>query len=868
MILTKGTMVAHYRIVEKIGAGGMGEVYLVEDTKLKRKVALKFLPTQFSGDADFKARFVREAEATAKLNHPNIVTIYEVSEYQGRPFFAMELVEGQSLRDLAKGKELGIDRIIELAIQVCDGLSAAHEKQVVHRDIKPSNIVIDAYGRPKVLDFGLAAIQGGEHLTKTGSTLGTVRYMSPEQVQGQEVDHRSDLFSLGVVLYELIAGRTPFEKDNEAATLKAITQDSPEPLARYKADIPDELQRTVSKLLEKDPSLRYQHADGVISDLKRMITPTQSSMAVTAAKKKSTLPLAALALVIIAALVVVWIRYWPSDDSVQVISSSPERKMLAVLPFENLGSPDDEYFAAGITDEITAKLASIKALRVTSRTSAVQYKQTDKSLKQIGKELGVDYILEGTIRWDKSGDTDRVRIIPQLIRVSDDSHIWAETYERAIKQIFAVQANIATQIARALNVALLEPEELMLKEEPTQNIEAYHYYLGGLELWNDGAGVEQSIPMLKKAVELDSSFYQAHSLLAHYYGYRHINGMCEAEPCCELAEEAAKKAIRFADGLPDGSVGLGFYHYYCSRDYESAIELFGRVLESQPSNVDLMWAIGYVYRRSGRWEEGLAMMRQAYQLSPAVFGDVHTLAMTLLYMHRLEEAQQIVDDFLELEPQNYRALGWKSSLIWLTTGDSVQTLEAMKTVDLHSPRPYAEYWFEVFDLFMGRFRSAIGRREIPGSYEFADSVEFYLSRGYSYRQLDEPKLSFIYYDSALMVAEQRDESQPDDAFNMMDLAEAYAGLGRKEEAIKVAETASQLLPVSMDALQGARINWSLAYVYTEVGEYDKAIDLLEWLMANPSMLQFIDLRMMPEWDPLRDHPRFQALLEKYENKYE
>ncbi|MEE8577875.1 MAG: serine/threonine-protein kinase, partial [candidate division Zixibacteria bacterium] len=224
--LIKGTMVSHYRIVEKIGAGGMGEVYLAEDTKLKRQVALKFMPTHLAIDADFKARFVREAEAMAKLNHPNIITIHEVSEHQGRSFFAMELVEGQSLRDMSKNMDLSIDRIIELAIQICDGLGAAHEKKIIHRDIKPSNIVIDAYGRPKILDFGLASIEDGEHLTKTGSTLGTIHYMSPEQVEGKTVDQRSDIFSVGIVLYELITGRTPFERNNEGATLKAIVSDA------------------------------------------------------------------------------------------------------------------------------------------------------------------------------------------------------------------------------------------------------------------------------------------------------------------------------------------------------------------------------------------------------------------------------------------------------------------------------------------------------------------------------------------------------------------------------------------------------------------------------------------------------------------
>jgi len=350
VVLAKGTMVSHYRIVEKIGAGGMGEVYLAEDTKLNRKVALKFLPANMTQDSDLRSRFTREAQATAKLNHPNIVTIFEVSEHLGRPFFAMELVEGQSLSDLSKNSNLSIDRIIELAIQVCEGLQAAHDKEIVHRDIKPSNIVIDAYGRPKILDFGLAAIQGGEQLTKTGSTLGTVRYMSPEQVRGQEVDYRSDLFSLGAVLYELISGRTPFEKDNEGATLKSIAQDNPEPLARYKADIPNELQRTISKLLEKDPSMRYQTAGDVLSDLKRMISPTQSSISVgTASKTSFPIKITIIsALVVIVALTVIVLRPWqfevsPSQDAVASVNR------MSIMYFDNLADPTDSLKLGEIT---------------------------------------------------------------------------------------------------------------------------------------------------------------------------------------------------------------------------------------------------------------------------------------------------------------------------------------------------------------------------------------------------------------------------------------------------------------------------------------------------------------------------------------
>ncbi len=280
--LAAGTQVSHYRIVEKIGAGGMGEVYLAEDTKLNRNVALKFLPSHLCQDEDCRKRFKREAQAAAKLDHPNIIHVYEVSEFMGRPFFAMQHVEGLSLREFSSDKDPSIEQILELSIQICEGLNDAHEKGVTHRDIKPSNILIDSHGRAKIVDFGLASVVGTDQLTKTGSTLGTVGYMSPEQVQGKNVDHRSDLFSLGVVLYELITQQNPFKRDSEAATLKAVSDDLPEPIARFKSGLPDGLQAIIDKALEKDVKTRYQHADGMLSDLTRVKRSQDSTQVVVA----------------------------------------------------------------------------------------------------------------------------------------------------------------------------------------------------------------------------------------------------------------------------------------------------------------------------------------------------------------------------------------------------------------------------------------------------------------------------------------------------------------------------------------------------------------------------------------------------------
>jgi serine/threonine protein kinase len=303
-VLAAGTKVGHYQIIEKIGAGGMGEVYLAQDTRLDRRVALKFMPAQYASDQDFVNRFRREAQAAARLDHPNIVTVFEVGEHAGRPFIAMQYVEGQNLHDLAHGTPLPMHRTIDMAIQICDGLQKAHGIGIVHRDIKTANILLDNDRRPKIVDFGLATIQGGEKLTKVGSTIGTVAYMSPEQAQGGEVDQRSDLFSFGVVLYELIAGRTPFKRDSDAATMRAITMDTPEPLARYRANVPDDLQRIVDKLLQRDPALRYQTAGDVAADLKRMAISGSSGQVTPVAVKKSPLwPKIAIGVVVVAAMV-------------------------------------------------------------------------------------------------------------------------------------------------------------------------------------------------------------------------------------------------------------------------------------------------------------------------------------------------------------------------------------------------------------------------------------------------------------------------------------------------------------------------------------------------------------------------------------
>ena len=859
-VLSKGTVINHYRIIEKIGAGGMGEVFLAEDTELNRKVALKFLSSHLCQNADCRTRFKREAQAAAKLDHPNIVTVHEVGEFKGRPFFAMQHIEGRSLREYASHQELSIPQVLEIGIQIAEGLQAAHEKGVTHRDIKPANVLIDSHGRARILDFGLASVAGTDHLTKTGSTLGTIGYMSPEQVRGEEIDQRSDIFSLCVVLYELITSRQPFKGDNEVATVHNITDHEPEPLARYKTAVSAELQRIISKALAKDKRLRYQHADELAADLKSLMGTSQILTVTPIQKNRSRrllVGVAALVFFAVAAVTIFESRIFRGGKP------SERKKMLVVLPFQNLGSANDEYFADGITDEITSRLGVIEGLGVISRTSAVQYKNTNKGLPQIAKELAVDYVLEGTIRWDKSGDTDLVRITPQLIKASDNTHIWAGNYERPLKSVFAVQVEIATRIADTLGLTLLEPARQALAAKPTNSLEAYNFYLRGREYWENKQTTEHAIQMLEKAVELDSNFYQAYYMLARLCGITYINDRPGDKELSRQAKAAAERAFQLASGQPEGYLAMGYYYYYFSRDYDRAVELFHKALEGQPSNCDLLMAIAFVERRQGKWEEAADNLRKAFRLDPGSIGLAHDLAQTLLYMHRPNDAETVIDRAMELSPNNQILLLWKTMLPLLRGRDTSEVRAALRKTDQYAERPIFAYWAEIVDIWLRDYKTALTRRDSPGGYDDADSTDFYLSRASIYGFLDETDSSRAYYDLARIACERAVGANPDVASKHMALAQAYAGLGRKQDAIREGKKAAELLPIAKDALSGTDILQGLAEVYTTVGEYDLAIDELEYLLSIPSGVHVENLRRHPIWDHLRHLPRFQKLLEKY-----
>lgn len=869
-VLVEGTMVGHYRIIEKIGAGGMGEVYLAEDAELDRKVALKFLPPHLCQDDDCRARFKREAQAAAKLSHPNIVTIFEVGEFRGRPFFAMEHIEGRSLRDM-KGEELELDRIVGIVIQLCDGLQTAHAADVIHRDIKPSNIVIDSNGRPKILDFGLATVKGGEHLTKTGSTLGTVGYMSPEQIEGKRTDACSDLFSLGIVFYELITNKSPFRRDDETATLKAILQDTPEPLARYKSGVPDDLQRISTKLLEKDPALRYQSAAGVIPDLKKVSPSRTSGIRFERRRSWWAKYRAPVAATLVSLILAVW--YFGERESSERIADDG-RIMLAVLPFENLGNAEDDYFADGITDEINTKLSGLSGLGVISRASAIQYKNTTKSLREIGKDLGVEYVLQGTIRWNNNGGESRVRINPQLIAVNDDLNLWTNSYDAVLNDIFEVQSRIAREIASALDISLLQSEQKALSSEREIDPEAYDYYLRGKQQFTitgfgqTEAEMEVAKTFYLRAIELAPDFVSPYTELSMLYTDMHWHRMDTSEQMLDSARALVDIAMELSPDSPEPYQALGWYYYHGLRDFEHSFETFSRVLELQPNNALAIASIAWVDRRKGNWSEAIEGLRRATQLDPRNAWYHFELGITYLYTRQLNEALSSLNRNIDLQPTNAWAYIMKSIAQLSLTGNPDSALEFIDDGLQFIPNhPSLKFMAAYCHLCARRYDSALAHVTSPQGFysnRIKAPVDYYIIKSSIYTLKGQSESARPYLDSALTESRRKVEQAPDNPAFQSGLASAYALLGEKDQAIAAGKRAVELLPVSADALDGPDYLRDLTSIYAWVGESDLALDQLETLLSIPSMATAKWAAIAPELLSLHDNPRFKALLQKYD----
>lgn len=875
--LEPGTLFARrYQVIEKVGEGGMGKVYKVLDREIKTIVALKLIRPEIASDKRTVERFRNELKTARKISHRNVSRMFDLDIENGAYYITMEYVPGEDLRSMIEmTRGLSVAAAVDIARQICDGLAEAHRARVVHRDIKPGNIVIDKSGNAKIMDFGLAWSADEDGRTNQGGMAGTPAYMSPEQVEGEAVDPRTDIYSLGIIIFEMLTGRLPFHAVNALdMALKHRTEIPLDP--KYlNPDIPDELSRIVLRCLEKDKNKRVQTAEELLTaldeigrGLTRSRDATRRGTAVGPAGRmlrpwiRRSTP--AIILAVLAGVFFAFRSLVPRRPS-----PSTAKSMLAVLPFANLGAPEDEYFADGITEEVTNRLAALKGLGIISRTSAVQYKQTKKTIKQIGEELGVDYVLEGTVRWDRSAPgSGRVRITPQLIRTSDDTHIWSERYDRVLEDIFSVQSEIAEQVTKQLDIIVLEPERKALRARPTENLEAYDCYFRALQsftsayLTQERGAYDKTVALFEKAVRLDPGFFYAYYNLQNAHSLMYDVGLDRTEERLSKCREAIDNLVRIAPDSPETRQALARYAVTADRDYARALAIYESVHRERPNMPPS--SVAAIQMRQGKWREAIANYEKSFTLNPRSDEFAHVLGRLYAWVGRYEKSEAWFDRALSIFPELYYSQLGKARLPLLSRGDLAETRSRLGKL---MPHRLTEYNWFFLCLYERNYREAL-RRLDSSSHRFFSEAQFYVPLDLAYAAahyfLNETVQMRKRADSARIFLEKASFENPGDARYHAALGLACAYLGRSEEAVREGRRALEIYPLAQDAFEGPRYILNMASIYAVIGDRDKALDQLESLFSVPcgNSYSLPVLRIDPQWDSMRGDPRFQRLLER------
>ena len=661
-----GKTISHYKILEKLGEGGMGVVYKAQDLKLDRFVALKFLPPYLSASEEEKQRFIHEAKSASGLQHNNICTIHEIDESRdGQMFICMDYYEGETLKQRLERGPLSSDRAIEIAIQIAQGLSNAHKQDIVHRDLKPANLVMTKDGVVKIVDFGLAKLMGRTQLTKTGTTLGTVAYMSPEQTRGEMVDARSDIWSLGVVLYEMIAGRRPFEGDYDQAVIYSILNEKADPISGLRTGVPPELERIISKAMIKSAGERYQNMYDLLVDLTVLRRNLGAKETGSARSTSKSTKIHRITVFVAAALVLAALAFLIGRQAFR--SRAGSEKAIAVLPLINLmGDTEQQYFVDGMTEELIGKLSRVQTLQVLARTSVLQYAGTQKDIKKIGKELGVGYIVEGSVR---CADTS-LRVSVTLSDVSTGFTLWSEDFDGEFKDVFAVQEETALKIVESLDLRLNKNESLEIRQKPTEIPEAYDACLRGwtlLENYYTPEFQEQYDTAklhFEKALEYDPDYPLALSGLAQIMELRVFFGIDTSSSTLDKAEALVRRALDMEPNLSKGYKLLGDI-WGTKQEWDQAADAYRKAIKLDPNN-DYAWSeLAWVYNETHESIKAEQAARTAIRINPANVYHHFQLGRALRYQHRLNEAIEVFQHSLQLNPKFEFAQRWLGFLYYI-----------------------------------------------------------------------------------------------------------------------------------------------------------------------------------------------------------
>jgi serine/threonine protein kinase/Flp pilus assembly protein TadD len=666
-------IISHYKVIEKLGEGGMGVVYKAKDTKLDRAVAIKFLPSHLAGSEENKQRFLREAKSAAALGHPNILSIYEIDQENGSMFIVMEYVDGQTLKshisNLTSGTGVPVLQAIDWVEQIAQGLKSAHDMNIIHRDVKTENIMISKDGRLKIMDFGLAKLKSDAGITKTKTSIGTLSYMSPEQVQAIPADQRCDIWSLGIVFYELLTGELPFKAEHEAALLYLIVNEEPPAPTLLNKKIPHQLDSIVKKMIAKDREARYQNVNELLKTLEDVRKEIQSTA--TAVKAKA----------------------------------------IVVLPFDNISpDSDSDYFADGLTEELIANLSRLKDIRVVPRTTSMRYKGTNKDIKTIGRELGARYILAGSVRKFQ----ENLRITVELIDVESDAQLWAETYKGKLADVFDIQENVSKQIVDMLMVKLTPTEKIVLTKRSTVNAEAFDLYLRARDslYQRSKKSMHFALQLFQKAIDLDPRYAEAYAGLGETYSALYLDQE-RNEVWLDKAIEASLKALMYDSSLSEAYAALG-HSYFNKKLHDEAITASQKAVELDQNNFSGYWLLGRIYHNRDRDREAAELFQKVIKLNPdfySVYGDLQIvysrLGETEKYNETLQDALKVYERYLFKHPDDARGhMYYAVDLAQVGRKDEAK-IQAAKALELSPDDPLMLYNATCFYAVMNEKKLAI-----------------------------------------------------------------------------------------------------------------------------------------------------------------